>query len=342
MDELKKNNEESEINDSQDTHKNSRSCKTFTTIKNIALSVLIYAVFYIMVMAINSDAFRTIDIPGTVWVILGVLVTILYIVVIMIMVTIIAKLKMKWWTELIFAAISLIGLILINPQFLTFYVLWKNNVPLNTIISEMSFVEVTLSQQLLIPLFLIFSGTFFGVLLKRIIREVNLVFPVAIVVSLIDIWGVYFGFVDKVAESAPGVITGMASAETVVAQPAPPEAISHLPAPVQTLAAITPPETIGIGDFIFLAFFMALAVNYSMSIRKSVIGMTIGVFLASLVFVLFHNISYLPGLPFIAGGFILANLKEWKKLTKDEWVMTAVISGVIIVGIIISAIMSRS
>jgi len=308
---------------------------------NIGLGTLLYAIFYLVVTSINTDSFRASSIPGWLWIALGVVVTLLYIVVILVMAALVVKLQLKWKQELICAVISLILLSIVNPKVIFFCSAYLGGMPLGNILVEMDYIEGQLWQTILTPLVIIFSGSFFGALLSRIVREGGMIFPIAIVISLVDIWGVYFGFVDMVAEAAPGVITGIASAETPITQTPPPETIAHMSPTVQLLAEIAPPEAIGIGDFLFSGFFLALAVRFSHSLRNSIIGMGSGIFLASMIFTFWGDkISYLPGLVFIGLGYVIANLKEWKCLTKSEWIMTAAISGVMGIVILCSALSS--
>ena len=163
-----------------------------------------------------------------------------------------------------------------------------------------------------------------------------MVLPVAIVISLVDIWGVYFGPMDKLAEATPLVITEMASATTGAVTP-PPEIVQNAPPIVQKLVEAALPEAIGFGDFLFLGFFMFIAFKFSHSVRLSGLFMGLGVLAASLLMSYAH-IDYLPGLPFLAGGYVLANIAQWKKLTKQEWQMTIAVSAVILVFIITSAL----
>ena len=308
---------------------------------NIGLGLLLYAVFYLVVTSINTDTFRASKMPGELWIVLGIVVTLLYIVVILVMAALVAKLQLKWWQELVCGVISLILLAVVNPKVIFFCSAYLGGMPLGEVLAEMDFIEGNFWQTVLTPLFIIFSGSFFGVLLSRIVRESGMIFPIAIVISLVDIWGVYFGFVDMVAETAPQVITGIASAETPVTQLPPQEAIEHMPRAAQLLAEIAPPEAIGFGDFLFLGFFLALAVRFSHSLKNSIIGMGSGIFLASMILTIWGDkISYLPGLVFIGLGYVVANLKEWKCLTKSEWQMTAVISGIMVIGILFSAFSS--
>ena len=74
-------------------------------------------------------------------------------------------------------------------------------------------------------------------------------------------------------------------------------------------------------------------------------GIFVGLLLSSVVLALDGqtffgheiSISYLPGLLFICGGMLLANLREWR-LTRHEWAMTGILLGVLITFISVSIV----
>ena len=312
-----------------------------TVIKTILLALAVYGIFTVILYTVNSRAFLDSNIPPAVWAGLNILVIVLYIATIIVMITIIARLKLKWWVELIFALSALLLFLIVNPSFFHFIRAFREGVAPMTILANLTMIPTTIWSDIFSPILLILTGVFFGALLSRIIRESSMVLPVAIVISLIDIWGVCFGgFMDRLAETAPAVITEMASATTGSVTP-PPEVMQHASPVVQKLVAASLPDTIGFGDFLFLGFFMFIAFKFSHSIRLSGLFMGIGILAASLLMsypIGGSYLNFLPGLPFLAGGYILANIAQWKKLTKEEWIMTIAISAVVLVLIIISAL----
>lgn len=182
------------------------------------------------------------------------------------------------------------------------------------------------------PFCLILAGVFFGRLVSRIIKETALLVPVGIIAGLVDIWGVYWGPVNIISNKAPMAVGAIGSAASVAAH-VPEAAIQHLPASLAYIAQIAPPDSIGIGDFVFLALFLACAVRLGFSAKRTMWGIFIALLIYSLltamkgltVFGHHLDFGYIPGLVFISGGLLLANWRIWK-LTPQEWAMTGVVS----------------
>ncbi|GAG48903.1 unnamed protein product, partial [marine sediment metagenome] len=105
-------------------------------------------------------------------------------------------------------------------------------------------------QDLLGNLALIIWAVLLGRLVSRIIKEGKLLLPVAVVASVADIFTVFWGVVKEVGEKAPEVVEAF-SAQTPVEPP------PEMAAPILT--------AVGIGDFLFLALFLSVALRYSMN-----------------------------------------------------------------------------
>jgi hypothetical protein len=187
------------------------------------------------------------------------------------------------------------------------------------------------------PYLLILAGVFFGRLIARVIKETAILVPVGIIAGLIDFWGVYWGPVNFMSNKAPMAVSAIGSAATVAAR-VPVTAMHHLSAPMAFIAQVAPPDSIGLGDFVFLGIFFACAYRLGFSAKRTMWGIFIGILLSCLIMAingltlwghLFH-IDYLPGLVFICGGLLLANLPLWK-LTRQEWAMTGVLLLLILV-----------
>jgi hypothetical protein len=183
-----------------------------------------------------------------------------------------------------------------------------------------------------LPFLLILTGVFLGQLIAAMIKEPAMLIPVGLVASLVDIWGVFWGPMKAMSESSTGVAvySGFGSAPT--ATPTMPENIvQQIPAGIaQIFTQIAPPSQIGLGDFVFLAFFLTCAHRLGFSTRRTMWGIVIGFMISSVIFALsgqdvggfsLPRIEYLPGLPFICGGALLANLKFWQ-LSKSEKLQT--------------------
>lgn len=186
----------------------------------------------------------------------------------------------------------------------------------------------------LAPFLLVLTGAFFGQLIARVVRERTILLPVSLVAGLVDYWGVYWGVVGELSKMNPMLVTEVASAPTAAAQ-VPSEVISQLhqslPPVLAVFGTIAPPDAIGIGDFVFLAFYLTCAYRLGFSVRRTMWGIFFGLLGTSILFAMngqevfgyLISIEYLPALPFICGGMLLANIPLWR-LTKQEWAMTAV------------------
>jgi hypothetical protein len=157
-------------------------------------------------------------------------------------------------------------------------------------------------QELLGNVLLVLWAAFLGRLVSRIIREGKLLLPVALVASLGDTITVFWGVVAHVTENAPEVAQTFSASAPLAPPP-------DLPAPI--LSAI------GIGDFLFLALFLAVLIRCSMQPVKT-LWATFAVTLAvPFLFLLWPQAPGLPGLPFISAAVLWAN---WRHLefTKEE------------------------
>jgi hypothetical protein len=156
-------------------------------------------------------------------------------------------------------------------------------------------------QELLGNAALIVWAAFLGKLVSRVVREGKLFLPVAVVASIADIVTVFWGPVKTVTEAAPEIAHAFSASAPVAA---PPEVATPI------LAAV------GIGDFLFLAVFLAAALRHSMSAVKTMWAVFVVMLLAPLTFLVFPA-EYVPGLPFIAAAVLWANWRHLK-FTREE------------------------
>jgi len=189
---------------------------------------------------------------------------------------------------------------LLRPSVFIFLGRWLGRPQAGQRIAEMLFIIP--GQELLGNLALILWATFLGRLISRVIREGKLLLPVALVASLADIITVFWGVVAHITETAPEV----AQAFSASAPLAPPPGI---PAPI--LSAI------GIGDFLFLAVFLAVALRYSMQTARTLWATLVLTLVAPFAFFIWPDAPGLPGLPFISAAVLWAN---WRHLefTREE------------------------
>jgi putative flippase GtrA len=168
---------------------------------------------------------------------------------------------------------------------------------------------------------LIVWATFLGRLVSRLIREGKLILPVAVVASVADIVTVFWGVIAHVSETAPEVAEAFSTSAPVEAPPG-------IAAPILSM--------VGIGDFLFLALFLAVALRYSFQPTKTVWATFGLMLLAPLGFFVVPAATGLPGLPFISAAVLWAN---WRHLdyTREEKKALAV-AGVLVVVLAVSSV----
>ena len=151
---------------------------------------------------------------------------------------------------------------------------------------------------------LILWATLVGKSVAGIVREANLLVPVAVAASLMDIFTVFWGFVSTMSHAAPKVVEALSvqapAVETMKAQ--------HLNVPVLSY--------IGIGDFLFLALFLTAASRHRMRAAAAMWAAFGFMFLAS--FLVGWSDIGLPGLPFISAGVLLVNRRYFKFSSEEK------------------------
>jgi hypothetical protein len=134
-----------------------------------------------------------------------------------------------------------------------------------------------------------------GCLLSRLIREKNLLVPVVPFAALVDAITVLtpVGFVKRVMESAPRVMEQAAVAVTSVPHAAP------------QVERVVPIVLIGVGDFVFLAFYAACLYRFGLRTRATAIGLFLTLWVY-LVLVILGVAVALPALVPMAAVVLLA------------------------------------
>lgn len=146
-----------------------------------------------------------------------------------------------------------------------------------------------------------------GVTTAHFIRHANLLPPIAVVVTVMDIWTVLLGgFVHQVQQKAPKVVEAAS-----VAVP--------LPAAATQAASIALP-LVGVGDWFFAAFFFALLWRFRLNLRASYWLAT--VLVAGVLAGLSLRVAWLPlalpGLPFLALAVLLPNWRFFRYTTEEK------------------------
>ncbi len=147
-----------------------------------------------------------------------------------------------------------------------------------------------------------------GRLLSRLLRDRNILLPVAVVAILADVFTVAIGPTAKALEHAPKLVEKFSVGL--------PEAGSAAgPAGAKGLAMLA---SMGIGDFVFLALFFTAAARFGFSLRRGG-GIIAGLvcFALAAYLLLPPVIPGIPLLPFIAGGFLIAYAGRFN-LSKTE------------------------
>lgn len=164
-------------------------------------------------------------------------------------------------------------------------------------------LSVMPGQLLLGNAVLIVWAGFLGRLVSRVIREGKLLFPVAVVAAIADIITVFWGIVAHVSKTAPEVVETFSAAAPI----APPPGVA---APMLLSA-------VGIGDFLFLAVFLAIAIRYAMRPAATMWATFAVMLIAPLAYYLYPDATGMPGLPLISAAALWANWR-YLQFTREE------------------------
>ena len=170
---------------------------------------------------------------------------------------------------------------------------------------------------LLMGLCVIFGCTFFGNLLSRIIREPNVLLPVALIAMPIDYIGAMMtiGFTHTVVANHPEIAQAVS-----VPVPSVGSSPHH--------GALHPIAFIGPGDVLFMAFFFAVVLRLNMNVRGT-FWWIYGLLTATMLFVLSPwgiNIAALVPMGLAA---LIANFRYFK-LKREEVFATVYAGGLIL------------
>ncbi len=167
-----------------------------------------------------------------------------------------------------------------------------------------------------------------GKLLSRIVRERAMTLPVCVVAGLADVFTVFFGPTGQALEKVPELVKKLSLAVPQAGSAAGPEG-------VRGLAHVA---SMGLGDFIFLALFMALAVRYAFPAGRTFVAV-VAAACAGIVLALAVNIP-MPLLPYMATGFILANARQFR-LSPQERRDLLIALGVLVAVLAVAAVALR-
>jgi len=172
---------------------------------------------------------------------------------------------------------------------------------------------------------------FAGKVLSRIVRERAMTLPVCIVAALADIFTVFWGPTGTALEKAPKLVEKLSLAIPAAGSAAGPEGVKGL-----ALVA-----TMGLGDFIFLALFLSLAVRFGFPVARTfwsvVVAALVGIILAQAAPL---DLPGMPLLPYMSIGFIVANRGNFW-LSGQERRDLAIALGVLVVMFAVAALALR-
>ncbi|HUU69049.1 MAG TPA: hypothetical protein VM186_05965 [Planctomycetota bacterium] len=160
-----------------------------------------------------------------------------------------------------------------------------------------------LGARMIVGFSIIAGGFGMASMLARMVESARFIVPIGVVAAVADVWSVAAGPTRKILESKGSELV---MRHAFVGKPA--------------AAGISVQPISGAADIVFVGLFMCVAERLGLSVWRAAIGMFAGLAVGLAAASAFGG---LPGLPFIAGGFIIANWKEVRP-GKSEIVRTAV------------------
>lgn len=170
---------------------------------------------------------------------------------------------------------------------------------------------------------------FLGRLLARVVRDRGLLLPVVLTAIAGDVFTVYAGPTRHALERAPEVVRKLSVAVPQAGSAAGAKGVAGL-----ALAA-----SIGLGDYIFAALFLAAAWRHGLNARGAAVGAALCVLVAMAAVFLVRGLPALPLLPFIGVGVLVPNLGRFR-LSRQEKVAVGV--GIVFLSLLLAALYAAS
>lgn len=167
---------------------------------------------------------------------------------------------------------------------------------------------------------LMFFALSLGYAISTIVREPNVLLPVAIFAALVDFWSVNYGPLGMLLATRPEVVEAAAVQMPVVGR-------------------MMPVSVIGVGDFVFLALYFAVMHRFRMNVRGA---FWLGFFLLTLTMlavILVDWLSAVPALVPIGIAVLVANRKHIR-LKRDEVISTLLVGIVLVTLIVLSTVLA--
>ncbi len=152
-------------------------------------------------------------------------------------------------------------------------------------------------------LFLV-ACAFLGRIISRLIRDANMLVPIAVVLFLVDIFTVFVGPTGEALDKAPGLVEKFSIG------------LPEMGSAAEGAEGFGFIANAGLGDFIFMSFFFALIWRFDLRFRRTFLWM-FGLLAAVMLSVLLFQAPPVPLLPFIAVGFLMANAGKFS-FTRQE------------------------
>lgn len=160
------------------------------------------------------------------------------------------------------------------------------------------------------------AASLLGYVVSFLLRERNLILPVALFAGFIDFWTVSVGPTSKIVSNAPQIVHAVSA---------------QIPTP--GAGSMTPISFIGPGDFVFLAILFGAICRHGLNARRTFWFvyplLTLGMLAVLLGGDLLGLESGLPALVLVALGVVLANLGQFR-LSKNEIKAVAIVSVVLV------------
>lgn len=176
-------------------------------------------------------------------------------------------------------------------------------------------------RPLLLGLSITFGCAFFGILLSRIIREPNVLLPVALVAMPIDYLGAMtpIGFTQNTVATNPALVRALSVP------------VPSIGGGGQHHGGIHPIAFIGPGDALFMAFFFAVVLRLDMNVRGTFWWMY-GLLTATMLLVLFSDVNVAALIPM--GLAVLVANRFFFKLKREE-VFATLYAGLLIMALVV-------
>jgi hypothetical protein len=159
-----------------------------------------------------------------------------------------------------------------------------------------------LAQHMAIELFRILAAVGLGTMFACAIRERNILLPAAVFAAFADYFMVRYGTVHVALKTEAGQ-----------------QVVRAMSAEVPRLHASLPVLTIGMADFVFLAFFFACVYRFELNLKATYAALFV-LLTASLLFV--SRVGPIPALAPMALAFVAVNFRRFKLSRTELQAMT--------------------